>query len=142
MKDDQYFLKKAVAVGLEGKRKSISPVEFGAVVVKDGEIIAADHSHTHELHDPTAHAEASAIRKAGIKLGTHNLEGCTLYGSHEPCLMCFSCAAWARMDRVVYATPASDLDDFTYEFEGISLQEMAKKLARRPVKVELQRIVK
>lgn len=140
MKDEQYFLKEAVKVGLRGKERGISPVVFGAVVVKNGRIIARDHSHTHQRHDPTAHAEASAIKKAAKKLGNHNLEGCTLYGSHEPCLMCFSCAAWARIDRVVYAIPASDLDDFTYEFAGVSLHEMARKLARRPIKVELIRI--
>jgi len=133
---DQDFLKEAVRTGnLQDK-----PRNFGAVIVKDGEIIAAEHNHVRELNDPTAHAETSAIRAACQKLGTYNLEGCTMYGSHEPCLMCFSCAAWARLDRVVYAEPASEVTDFTYEFEGISLQELAAHLARRPVSVELVRI--
>lgn len=136
MKDDVYFLKEAIKIGKTGHERGISPVVFGAVVVKDGKIIAKDHSHTHENHDPTAHAETSAIRQAAQKLGSHNLEGCTLYGSHEPCLMCFSCAAWARMDRAVYAHSASELDGFTYEFKDISLQDLAKKLARKPMKVE------
>lgn len=137
---DQDFLKEAVRVGGQGNEAGISPVIFGAVVVKDGKIIAADHSHTHELHDPTAHAETSAIRNAAKILGTHNLEGCTLFGSHEPCLMCFSCAAWARMDRIVFAKPASELDDFTYEFKEVNIFDLAKKLARRPIKVELVRL--
>lgn len=136
MKDDKYFLNEAVKIGQKGLKAGIAPVEFGAVVVKDGKIIARDHSHTHQRHDPTAHAETSAIKKAAKKLKTHNLQGCTLYGSHEPCLMCFSCAAWARMDRVVYATPAWEVDSTTYEFKDISLQDMAKKLARRPIKVD------
>lgn len=133
---DQDFLKEAVRVG----NLQAPPRNFGAVVVKDGQIIAVDHNHVHELNDPSAHAEISAIRKACAKLGTYNLEGCTMYGSHEPCLMCFSCAAWARMDRVAYAEPASEVDDFTYEFEGINLQELSTHLARRPIKVELIRI--
>ncbi len=136
MKSDEYFLREAIKIGKLGKVKGISPVEFGAVVVKDGKIIARDHSHTHQKYDPAAHAETSAIRKAAKKFKSHNLEGCVLYGSHEPCLLCFSCAAWANMDRVVYATPASE-SGTTYEFEGISLQELTKKLARRPIKVEL-----
>lgn len=131
--NDQDFLKEAVRVG----NQKADPYNFGAIVVKDGEIIAADYNHVHEENDPTAHAETSAIRAACQKLGTYNLEGCTMYGSHEPCLMCFSCAAWARMDRVVYAKPASEITNFTYEFEGIQLQELAKHLARRPIKVEL-----
>lgn len=129
---DQDFLREAVRVGnLQDK-----PRNFGTVIVKAGQIIAADHNHVHETNDPTAHAETSAIRMACQKLGTYNLEGCTMYGSHEPCLMCFSCAAWARIDRVVYAVPASETTDFTYEFEGISLQELATHLARRPIQVE------
>jgi len=130
--DDRYFLQRAVEAG----NRQAPPRNFGAVIVKDGEIIAEDCNHVHELTDPTAHAETSAIRVACKKLGTYNLEGCTMYGSHEPCLMCFSCAAWARMDRVVFAQRASDTTDFTYEFEGISIEEMAKHLARRPIKVD------
>ena len=130
MKDDQYFLREATRIG----NQRAVPRNFGAVVVKDGEIVAAEHNHVHEQNDPTAHAETSAIRMACKKLGTHNLEGCTLYGSHEPCLMCFSCAAWARMDRVVYAVAANE-QEFSYEFESISLEDLAKHLAR-PMKLE------
>jgi|GEM_PF-996144 len=133
--DDQYFLQRAVEVG----SRQASPSNygaFGAVIVRNGEIIAEDCNHVHELADPTAHAEISAIRAACQKLGTYNLEGCTLYGSYEPCLMCFSCAAWARMDRVVFAQRASDAIGSTYEFEGISIEEMAKHLVCRPIKVD------
>lgn len=133
---DQDFLKLAVEQG----NKKAEPYNFGAVIVKDGEVLASEFNHVHELNDPTAHAETSAIRTACKKLGTYNLEGCTMYGSHEPCLMCFSCAAWARMDRVVYAVPADEVTNFTYEFEGVSLQDLANKLARRPIKVELLRV--
>lgn len=136
VKDDRYFLLKAIEVG----NKIDAPYNFGSVVVKDGKIIAADHNHVHEKNDPTLHAETSAIKKACKALGTYNLEGCTLFGSHEPCLMCFSCAAWAKMDRVVFAQPASETTTFTYEFAGVSLEDLAKKLTR-PMKIELKRIV-
>jgi tRNA(Arg) A34 adenosine deaminase TadA len=136
MNNDQYFLKIATDIG----NKKPKPYNFGACIVKDGEIIAQDFNHVHELHDPTAHAETSAIRKAAQKLGTHNLDGCTMYGSHEPCVMCFSCAAWANIGRVVYALPASEQSDFTYEFQGLSLNDLASKLARRDISVEMIRL--
>ena len=137
MKDDQYFLKIATD---EGNKKAL-PYNFGACIVKDGEIIAQAHNHVHEAHDPSAHAEISALRQAAAMLGDHNLDGCTMYGSHEPCLMCFSCAAWANVNRVVYAVPASEQDNFSYEFENVSLTDLATKLKRRDVSVELVRIV-
>lgn len=136
MHDDKYFLSLATD---EGNKKA-PPYNFGACIVKDGEVIAVEYNHVHELHDPSAHAEVSALKAAAQKLGTHNLDGATMYGSHEPCLMCFSCAAWANIARVVYALPASEQNEFTYEFEGVSLQELAAKLSRRPIKVELIRL--
>lgn len=137
MKDDKYFLQIATD---EGNNKP-EPYNFGAVIVKDGEIIAKDFNHVHENNDPSAHAEVSALRKAAAKLGYYNLDGAIMYGSHEPCLMCFSCAAWANIARVVYAIPASDQDDFSYEFKDIRLNDLASKLIRRPISVELIRLI-
>lgn len=133
---DQDYLKMAIKKGNEQD----PPRNFGAVIVKNGEIIASEHNWVYEHNDPTAHAETSAIKAAAQKLGTPNLEGCTMYGSHEPCVMCFSCAAWAKIDRIVYAQPASELNDFSYEFDGVSIKELAKKLTRKPIFVELIRI--
>jgi tRNA(Arg) A34 adenosine deaminase TadA len=138
MTDDQKFLK---IVTDEGNKKPY-PYNFGACIVKDGKIIARDVNHVHELHDPSAHAEVSAIKQAAQKLGTHNLDGCTMYGSHEPCLMCFSCAAWANIERVVYALPASAQTGFSYEFHDVSLAGLAKKLQRRKMSIELIPIVR
>lgn len=132
---DQDFLKLAIAKGNEVPK----PYNFGAVIVKDGEVIAADFNHVAEQNDPTLHAETSVIKAACKKLGNYNLEGCTMYGSHEPCLMCFSCAAWAKIERIVYAEPADEQTDFSYEFTDVSLQDLAKKLTR-PMRVELIRV--
>ena len=131
---DQDFLELAIKKGNEAPK----PYNFGAVVVEDGEVIASEINHVHEKNDPTLHAETSAIKAACQKLGTYNLEGCTLYGSHEPCLMCFSCAAWGKIERVVYAEPASETN-FTYEFNNLSLQDLASKLTRH-MNVELIRV--
>ncbi len=136
MNDDKYFLQMATD---EGNKKPL-PYNFGAVIVKDGKVIVKDFNHVHETNDPSAHAEVSALRKAATLLGNYNLDGAILYGSHEPCLMCFSCAAWANIERVVYAIPASEQDDFSYEFKDVSLKDLASKLVRRPISVELIRL--
>lgn len=138
MKDDKYFLQLATD---EGNKKA-EPYNFGAVIVKDGEVIAKDFNHVHESNDPSAHAEVSALRKAALELGNYNLDGAVMYGSHEPCLMCFSCAAWANVARVVYAIPASEQNDFSYEFRDVSLKDLASKLVRRPISVELISLTK
>ncbi len=131
MKDDQYFLRLAIDEG----NKNPKPCNFGAVIVKDGDVVAIDHNHVNEKHDPSAHAEVSALRAACLALANHNIDSCTMYGSHEPCLMCFCCAAWANIERIVYAVSASELNDDSYEFKDVSLQELAKKLLK-PIKIE------
>ncbi len=138
MQDDKYFLGIAVDEALRGNPSAA----FGALVVKDGVIIAKAHNQTRELHDPSAHAEVQAMRIAGEKLQNHNLEGCVLYGSHEPCVMCFSCAAWANIHRVVYANPASGQSSDSYEFNDLSLIEISSKLSKRKIVPELIRIDK
>lgn len=135
MKDDQYFLKKAVEVG----NKVPPPYNFGVVIVKDGEIVAADHNHVHRLNDPSAHDMISALRKAAKKLGTHNMDGCVAYGSHEPCFMCLSAAAWAHIERVAYASPAKESKDFVYHSEELPIEEFAAKMPRK-IQVELIRL--
>lgn len=131
MKNDRYFLERATEIG----NQVAEPYNFGAVIVKDGEIIGEGFNHVHELHDPSAHAEITALKMAAKNLANHNLDSATMYGSHEPCLMCFSCAAWANVGRVVYAIAANE-QDFMYEFEGISLKDMAEHLTKRQVSVE------
>ncbi len=128
---DHDFLKKAIEVG----NQIPAPYNFGAVVVKDGEIISAEHNHVHEKNDPSLHAEISAIVSACKNLGSNRIEGAVLYASHEPCLMCFSCAAWASIGRIVYSTTAKEQEDFMYEFKTQDLDELSKQLVR-PIKIE------
>lgn len=75
-------------------------VPIGAVIVKDGEIIAREHNRTIELGDPTAHAEMLAIREATAKLGGWKLPGCSMYVTIEPCAMCAGAMVWARLEKV------------------------------------------
>lgn len=81
---------------------------FGALVVKDGEVVATGHNQVTANLDPTAHAEVSAMRAACQELGVFSLEGCVLITSCEPCPMCLSTALWARVERIVFAADRDD----------------------------------
>ena len=77
---------------------------FGAVIVRDGKVIARAHNQVLAKNDPTLHAEVNAIRKACKKLNTYDLSDCVLYTSCEPCPMCLSAIMWAKIKTVYYAS--------------------------------------
>jgi len=81
---------------------------FGAVIVKDGTIIARAHNEVVKTNDPTAHAEMLAIRKASAAVENFRLEGCILYTTGEPCPMCFSAIHWAHIEKVYYCNTKED----------------------------------
>jgi len=87
---------------------------FGAAIVKDGEIISTAHNTVIESNDATAHAEINAIRMASKKLNTHDLKGCTLYTSAEPCPMCLSAIIWANIKEVYFANTKKDADEIGF----------------------------
>lgn len=93
---------------------------FGAVIVRDGRIVAEGWNEVTSSNDPTAHAEVQAIRKAAAALGDYALAGCEIYTSCEPCPMCLAAIYWARLDRIYYANTRADAgaigfdDDFLY----------------------------
>lgn len=119
MNEKKYFMKKAIAISKRSVLNNGGP--FGAVIVKDGEIIASSNNKVTINNDPTAHAEVMAIRKACKKLKTFDLSGCELYASCEPCPMCLSAMYWAHIDRYYYANQKEDAkkigfdDHFIYE---------------------------
>lgn len=82
--------------------ESLGEVPVGALIVKDGEVIAAAHNQPIGLHDPSAHAEIQAIRKAAKILGNYRLVDCTLYVTLEPCVMCTGAIQHARIAQLVY----------------------------------------
>ncbi len=82
----------------------IGEVPIGAVIVKDGEIIARAHNLTETENDPTAHAETLAIREASSKLGSARLSGCQMYVTVEPCSMCAGALVWARVEKLYIGT--------------------------------------
>ena len=95
---------------------------FGAVIVKDGKIIAHGHNEVLRNNDPTCHAEMETIRAACEALGTFDLSGCELYTSCYPCHMCLSATIWANIKTVYYGNTAKDAadigfrDDYIYDF--------------------------
>jgi tRNA(Arg) A34 adenosine deaminase TadA len=107
---------------------------FGAVVVRDGEIIAASGNRVTATNDPTAHAEVSAIRLACEKLNTFDLKGCVIYTSCEPCPMCLSAIYWARMDKVYYANTKVDAADIGFDDKFI-YDELDKPMEQRALPI-------
>ena len=100
VKDDHYWMGKALhQAALAGKR---GEVPIGAIVVREGSVIGTGYNLRETGHDPTAHAELIAIRKAARKSGAWRLTGATVYVTLEPCLMCMGAMILARIDRLVY----------------------------------------
>jgi tRNA(adenine34) deaminase len=97
---DQHFMQAALEQAQRAWDQGEVPV--GAVVVKDGQVIAVGHNHPIGSHDPSAHAEIMALRAAAEKLGNYRLPGCELYVTLEPCVMCAGAMMHARIARVVY----------------------------------------
>lgn len=102
---DDYFMQQAYQEAL--KALDLGEIPIGAVVVAQDRIIARGHNQVEQLSDSTAHAEMIAITSAMAYLGSKYLNGCTLYATLEPCVMCAGALSWAKLDRVVYA--AEDL---------------------------------
>ncbi len=119
MKKEEDFMREAIRLSRESVKTGGGP--FGAVIVKDGKIIAAASNKVTQNNDPTAHAEVSVIREAAQKLKTFNLSGCEIYTSCEPCPMCFGAVYWARLDKLYFANTKQDAkaigfdDSFIYE---------------------------
>lgn len=115
---DREIMQRAIDLATESVRKGGGP--FGAVVVKDGKVIAESANSVTPDNDPTAHAEVNAIRLACKKLGTFMLDGCEIYASCEPCPMCLGAIYWAHITKIYYAGNRADAakagfdDDFIY----------------------------
>lgn len=98
-------------MAIEEAREGISQGHggpFGCVIVKDGTVLAKGHNRVLLNHDATAHGEIMAIRQAGEVLGTHDLAGCTLYTTGEPCHMCLCAILWANIGKVYYGCTIAD----------------------------------
>ena len=120
-------MREAIRLANESVERGGGP--FGAVIVKDGEIVAGSSNSVTIDNDPTAHAEVNTIRKACQKLRTFDLSGCTIYTSCEPCPMCLGAIYWARIGKIFYGNTRKDArdidfaDDFIYEELELPLEK-------------------
>lgn len=103
---------------------------FGAVIVRQGKIIARGWNQVTSTNDPTAHAEVMAIRAACRKLGTFELTGCELYASCEPCPMCLAAIYWARLDKLYYGATRRDAARIDFD-DALIYREISKPPSRR-----------
>lgn len=118
------LMRRAIALSITSVQNGGGP--FGAVIARNGEIIAEGSNRVTLDNDPTAHAEVSTIRQACKKLGTFDLAGCEIYTSCEPCPMCLGAIYWAHLDKIYYANDRKDAaaigfdDDFIYKEIALS----------------------
>jgi guanine deaminase len=128
---DNPFMARAIQLSLDNVlRDQGGP--FGAVVVKNGAIVAEGVNRVTATPDPTAHAEVVAIRKACTRLGVFELKDCELYSSCEPCPMCMGAIYWARLGRVYFANFAADASEIGFDDSFIH-QELAQPRVRRAI---------
>jgi tRNA(Arg) A34 adenosine deaminase TadA len=125
------FMRRAIALALENVRSGRGG-PFGAVIVKDGRILAEGANRVTSTNDPTAHAEIVAIRKACRALNDFQLAGCDLYTTCEPCPMCFGAIYWARPARLIYACTAADAAAAGFD-DAFIYDELKKSSAARRI---------
>ena len=108
---------------------------FGAVIVRDGKVLAEGWNEVTSSNDPTAHAEVTAIRRACQAVGSYSLEGATLYTSCEPCPMCLASAYWARISRIVYSNTRDEAAAIGFD-DAFIYDEMPKAPTQRAILME------
>ena len=123
-------MREAIRLADESVKNGGGP--FGAVIVKDGEIVAGSSNSVTIDNDPTAHAEVNTIRKACQKLGTFDLSDCVIYTSCEPCPMCLGAIYWAHLRCVYYGNTKKDARDIDFADDFI-YEELDKPIDRRSV---------
>lgn len=128
------LMKKVIELSIENVNNGGGP--FGAVIVRNGEIIATGTNRVTAQCDPTAHAEVSAIRAAAAKLGTFNLSGCEIYTSCEPCPMCLGAIYWARLDKMYYANNKTDAKNIGFD-DSFIYDELELKPSERQLPSEV-----
>jgi guanine deaminase len=128
------FMARAIELSLENVRSGRGG-PFGAVVVKDGKVVAEAANNVTATNDPTAHAEVLAIREACKALGAFELTGCEIYTSCEPCPMCLGAIYWARPDRVYYGNTAADAAKVGFD-DSFIYEEIPRQPSQRKIPME------
>ncbi|HPE58222.1 MAG TPA: nucleoside deaminase [Bacteroidales bacterium] len=134
MEEKNQFMKEAIRLAGENLI-SQKGGPFGAVIVKNGEIIGRGANTVVEGNDPTAHAEINAIREACTNLGSYQLDGCEIYTSCEPCPMCLGAIYWARPSKIYFAADRHDAEMAGFD-DSLIYQEIKAPIADRQIPLE------
>ena len=125
------FMQRAIELSANNIKNGGGP--FGAIIVKDGEIISEGTNRVTAEFDPTAHAEISAIRQAAKKLNTFDLSGCEIYTSCEPCPMCLAAIYWAHLDKIYFGNSKIDAKNIGFDdsfiYDELKLNPADRKIA-------------
>ncbi len=131
---NEELMREAIRLSIENVNNGGGP--FGAVIARDGEIVATGVNRVTALCDPTAHAEVSAIRATCHKLGTFNLSGCEIFSSCEPCPMCLAAIYWAHLDKLYYGNNKQDAKEINFDdsfiYEEFALAPEKRRLRSYP----------
>ncbi len=130
---EKKFMQKAIDLSIESVKNGGGP--FGAVIVKDGKIIAESSNSVTKDNDPTAHAEVNAIRKAAKELGSFDLSGCEIYSSCEPCPMCLGAIYWAHLDKLYFANTKDDAKNIGFD-DSFIYEEIDKPYEKRSIETK------
>lgn len=125
------FMQRAVALSVDSMRANRGG-PFGAVIVRDGKIVAEGTNEVTSANDPTAHAEIVAIRRACAALATFELDDCEIYTSCEPCPMCLGAIYWTRLARIYYANTRDDAARIGFD-DALLYREIAQPLDARKI---------
>ncbi len=128
---EREFMRRAVRLSAERMREGAGG-PFGAVIVKDGKVIAEGWNKVTSSNDPTAHAEVVAIRLACETLGAFSLDGCDIYASCEPCPMCLAAIYWARIGRIFFANTRDEAAAIGFDDEFL-YREIPKPIEERSI---------
>jgi tRNA(Arg) A34 adenosine deaminase TadA len=132
---DTELIRKTVEIANFNASSGFGGGPFGALIVKEGEIISSCGNSVTVNNDPTAHAEVNAIREACSKLKTFDLSGATLYTSCEPCPMCLAAAYWARVDKICFAADRHDAAEAGFS-DAFIYNEFTVPLEQRSIPIE------
>ena len=132
--DDLRHMRRALELARAGDAKAgASPI--GCVIVLDGEVVAEGHNEVGLRHDPTAHAEIVAIRRACESLGTEDLRGAVLYSTLQPCGMCTMASIWSRIDRIVYGAERDQVHRMYFEDRHLDTMNFIRDAYRDDIEV-------
>ncbi|MEI5908645.1 nucleoside deaminase [Bacillus spongiae] len=133
-KNDEYFMKKALDMAFQARTEGNEP--FGAILVKDDEVVMIGENKINTLCDPTHHAEIGLIRKFCTEHNIFDLSQYSLYTSCEPCVMCSGAMVWSNLGKMVYSVSHNQLAEIAGSNIMISCKEVFDKSPQKPVVVE------